>query len=625
MKKLLSLLSTVFLVGSMLWAQQPQGAKTITISDSSIHYWVGSGTNQAILILGWDDDNTALAWGYRWSSGTPYVIDLLNAIDSADSRLSFSYTSGLVSGFTYQDSTYNLQPSTDWWCYYVNGNWAAAVSGQTVSNGDVFEFSDACSWSCTTAIGVSAPAGTPDTTHTVVDASIDSAAILYWVGSGEHAVIMAVNWNAPDTALAWGVRFSGDSLTLQTVMELIDSADSRFFFEPGSWGIDDIHFVTDNGDTLGLSIAASGYNYWWTNLNGTAAAYGYDMLYLHHGDLAKWGDPECGIALAYDYGYPSEIAWTTAITPVPAPYVAGPYDGAVGTDGCQAISATSTDIKAWATTCTIERGYQDIATATTRVTYGSESDATGAVTNTNNMGVVSLGDGGSATLTFNGYITNGEGYDFCVFENAFNDSFLELAFVEVSSDGEHFVRFPAVSLTQTSVQTGPTGSTDPTHIHNLAGKYRSLYGTPFDLEELRGEPNLDIDHVTHVRIVDVVGSIDPDYGTTDSQGNLVNDPYPTDTYSGGFDLDGIGVIHYLSNQSITTPQPTFSLYPNPATNAVVISNATTGSQALIYDMTGRLVLQQTLNGETLINLTSLQPGIYMIKVDGLTQRLIIQR
>jgi hypothetical protein len=58
-----------------------------------------------------------------------------------------------------------------------------------------------------------------------------------------------------------------------------------------------------------------------------------------------------------------------------------------------------------------------------------------------NLDIVSLGDSGVATLTFSSPIANGLGPDFVVFENGFldpaNDSFafLELAFVEVSSDG----------------------------------------------------------------------------------------------------------------------------------------------------------------------------------------------
>jgi hypothetical protein len=48
-----------------------------------------------------------------------------------------------------------------------------------------------------------------------------------------------------------------------------------------------------------------------------------------------------------------------------------------------------------------------------------------------------------------------------------------------------------------------------------------------------------------VRLVDVVGTIDPQYATRDYKGRIVNDPWPTrDTIwaSGGFDLTGVAVL-----------------------------------------------------------------------------------
>ena len=136
-----------------------------------------------------------------------------------------------------------------------------------------------------------------------------------------------------------------------------------------------------------------------------------------------------------------------------------------------------------------------------------------------------------------------------MFENSINDSFLELGFVEVSSDGTNFFRFAAVSLTPTDTQVGTFGSVDPTNLYNLAGKYRRGFGTPFDLAELSGTPGLDLQRVSHVRVVDVIGSIDPLYATYDSQGHKVNDPWPTDFETGGFDLDAVCVLHQ------TVPEP----------------------------------------------------------------------
>ena len=51
---------------------------------------------------------------------------------------------------------------------------------------------------------------------------------------------------------------------------------------------------------------------------------------------------------------------------------------------------------------------------------------------TDTTAVVVLGNAGTITLTFGSAITDGDGWDFAVFENSF---------VEVSSDGTHFARF----------------------------------------------------------------------------------------------------------------------------------------------------------------------------------------
>ncbi|MGD9504757.1 MAG: PEP-CTERM sorting domain-containing protein, partial [Syntrophobacteraceae bacterium] len=134
-------------------------------------------------------------------------------------------------------------------------------------------------------------------------------------------------------------------------------------------------------------------------------------------------------------------------------------------------------------------------------------------------------------------IGDGDGWDFAVFENSFNDTFLELAYVEVSSDGVNFFRFSNDSLTASAV--GAFGAVDPTNIDGLAGKYKQGYGTPFDLAELAGVSDLlDIYNIYYVRIVDIIGD-----GTyLDSSGDPIYDPYNT-VGSGGFDLDAIGVIH----------------------------------------------------------------------------------
>jgi hypothetical protein len=230
---------------------------------------------------------------------------------------------------------------------------------------------------------------------------------------------------------------------------------------------------------------------------------------------------------------------------------AGPYAPAAGQPGSTAIANNSQLIVEWANgSQDLIRGPQDIANpGSPPATFGTGGESLGFADG-NAAHVVSLGDGGQITLTFANPITNGPGFDFAVFENGFADAFLELAFVEVSSNGSDFLRFPAVSLTQTSTQTGSFGALDPTNLDNLAGKYRAGFGTPFDLAQVAGlSPSVDVDHINFVRILDVVGSINPLFGQQDSLGNLVNDPYPTAFASGGFDLDGVAVMNRVPEPS----------------------------------------------------------------------------
>lgn len=223
--------------------------------------------------------------------------------------------------------------------------------------------------------------------------------------------------------------------------------------------------------------------------------------------------------------------------------LAGPYAPPAGQPGSDAIAGTSPLFTEWASGYTdFTRGPMDIANPQNGpASFGSPSAALGASDKT---GVVSLGDGGSITLTFDTPIADGAGADFAVFENGFGDSFLELAFVDVSSDGVDFFRFPSVSLTQTATQIGGFGSLDATDLFNLAGKYRAGFGTPFDLSDLAGvSPLLNINDIRYVRVTDVIGTINPLYASHDSLGNIVNDPYSSPFASGGFDLDAVGVLH----------------------------------------------------------------------------------
>ena len=196
------------------------------------------------------------------------------------------------------------------------------------------------------------------------------------------------------------------------------------------------------------------------------------------------------------------------------------FPGPVGDASTTAIFKDDGRVDYWLSDSVfITRGYRDVSDQSIGLaSYGDNEYALGA----SDPNVVSLGDGGSAIYVLSQPIFDREGYDFAVFENAFDDYFLELAFVEVSSDGVNYVRFQNQSNVDTDTQTGSFGATYTENIHNLAGKYRAQYGTPFDLNELADSIDVDITNINYIKIIDVVGSINTNYASYDSYGNIIN-------------------------------------------------------------------------------------------------------
>ena len=284
--------------------------------------------------------------------------------------------------------------------------------------------------------------------------------------------------------------------------------------------------------------------------------------------------------------------------------------------GTTAMHADSSAFVAWATGCTVERGPMRIAKPENGLaSFGADSLALGVPGGT--FDVVSLGDGGIATLTFGSPIYNGPGPDFAVFENGFANALnpdtwaLELGFVEVSSDGMNFFRFPAVTYVQSDEQLGNSGSIDPAQLHNFASKYGAFYGTPFDLDEVENNELLDKNRVTHVRIVDVVGNIDPEYARWDSESHIINDPWPTGFNSSGFDLDAVGVIHDIAHNDVSeNADEAIAMYPNPVRDRLTVK-AEDLQLVEVYNLVGQLVMTSTFS---VIDMGGLKEGIYFIRV-----------
>lgn len=313
---------------------------------------------------------------------------------------------------------------------------------------------------------------------------------------------------------------------------------------------------------------------------------------------------------------------------IPGLMQAQSFHPAPGDPNSSAIKKDSSCFIAWATGGTVTRGFLDIADTTiiasgsNRASFGNMNlalgPATGSVTD-----ILSLGDSGIATLSFDQFIMDGPGYDFAVFENGFMDNYIEMAHVEVSSDGIHFFRFPSTTEVPLDAQSSNASFTDCRMINNLAGKYRLGYGTPFDLAELPNDADLNKSAVQFVRIIDAIGAISGNHVTTDQFGTILNDPYPTPFESGGFDLEAIGIINGtlgITDLAILN----IGAFPNPATDLIQITLA--GEAYLeMYSPDGRLLFAMDHLNSTSISLNELAVGSYQLRViqNGKTQHVSI--
>jgi hypothetical protein len=283
-------------------------ANEAMIDPESIRYWVGEGENEVIFAVNWNDPDTCLAWGYRFNEETVTVKHIMDAIKGADARFDYVDIGWGVGNIYYEDGVLDLSLYGTYWMYNVNGSMAMlGFDQQTVVDGDFIKWGDE---SCGTEIAPWTLVWESEVGAVYPyanEAKIEFSDILYWVGEGENEIVFAVNWNEPNRCLAWGYRFSEETVTVKEVMDAIAIADRRFSYVAGDWGVDDIIFNVDS-EELHYDLAGQ----WWLfNVNGSMAMLGYDQQTLENGDFIKWGDESCATEIA-QWSY----VWTQEVEPV---------------------------------------------------------------------------------------------------------------------------------------------------------------------------------------------------------------------------------------------------------------------------------------------------------------------
>ena len=259
-----------------------------------------------------------------------------------------------------------------------------------------------------------------------------------------------------------------------------------------------------------------------------------------------------------------------------------------GQPGSIAIHSDSARWRGFATSAELDLGWLDIAQPSLGRLDVVVRDA---VVGAPDGSAQPLGDGGIITVRFSEPFGDIRGYDFVVFENGFPTSdstgFYELAFVEVSSNGTDFFRFPSQSLHEPDRFAGPFTELHSELLDGFAGRFSAPYGAPFDLSELPDDALLDKSAISHVRLIDVIGTADPAFAKTDDAGRVIVDPYPTPWGTCGFDLDAVGILAEEISFTINPPTKVESIQAISVLAGEVCEVAT--GEAIWLDVTGRMV------------------------------------
>lgn len=304
----------------------------------------------------------------------------------------------------------------------------------------------------------------------------------------------------------------------------------------------------------------------------------------------------------------------------------GPYSGSSETTHSidPAIPYNDDRIQGWAT------GVEAYYRADGEMGFSDANRALGAA-GTSVYDIVSLGDldadaiaagdlPGYIELSFGVTIANSTGPDFAVFENGISDDYCELAFVEVSTDGETFARFGGTYFGAATAPVGGYAFIDATYIYNLAGKHKVGFGTPFDLEQLVEHPQVtggqvDLNNIHFVRLVDIPGSGD----WLDDSDNPIYDSWLTFD-SGGADIDGVAVLNIPDSSADTLAlhaDPSQGTVGDPGTTVTITSDVLYGEDETALPDGTCFTVSTTLGTLLSADAAPEIPGIQVASTEGI--------
>lgn len=286
---------------------------TAQFNSADVDYWVGSGSNTALLVVDFHDNSwdSCYAWGYRYD-GIKTGEDILNDVAAADPNLDVAIA-GFLNDITY-GSHAGIGSNPAWWGTYTGTDVGSLAQNggitDTLVNGEWF----ACSY---TDFSPEVLPGGPITAFEPV--MIDDVAIDFWVGSGNETSVLIVDFldGSGASSFAWGYRHDGTK-TGEDMLNDVAAADASLNVGIAGF-LNDITYSTYAGIGSNPSWwgtwTATNFGNWEMNAGITAAIVDGEMFACSYTDFApaiRPGTPEVAVRVN------ENVQATIAVFPQPA-------------------------------------------------------------------------------------------------------------------------------------------------------------------------------------------------------------------------------------------------------------------------------------------------------------------
>ncbi len=225
---------------------------------SNIDYWIGSGPNEVILVIDFNDGSLQESWAFPYRfEGELTAHELLEAIASDYPKFIFTIEFGFL-GNIYFESHVGIAGSPDYWnTFDHNGSSWISNEGLTKSlqDGDWF----GCSYTGVDTLWN--PIFLPDN-FDFVQTPFTADSILQVIGTGNSEAVIVIDFNSQSIqeAFAWKLKFS-DNLTALDALGKLTEVDLGLSFNLLGEFINDIIYHEQEG--LGANP------FYWATFSGT--------------------------------------------------------------------------------------------------------------------------------------------------------------------------------------------------------------------------------------------------------------------------------------------------------------------------------------------------------------------